>query len=74
MKDKVLFERATAAIQQKRFTVANLDLQTLVNTYSDSEYVDRAKKMLLDPKIARCGNGFSTTDPSLCDPRIPSAR
>jgi hypothetical protein len=65
--DAILFERATAAVEQKRFTVANLTLQTLVATYPDSEYAVRAKRMLLDPRIARCGGGFSTAV-SLCDP------
>jgi len=66
--DLVLFERATTALQQKRFTVANLTLQTLINTYPESEYADRAKQMLKDPRIARCGAGFSNTPMTLCDP------
>jgi outer membrane protein assembly factor BamD (BamD/ComL family) len=65
--DEMLFERATAAIQQQRFTIANVMLRTLVATYPDSEYADRARLMLQDPRIARCGEGFSTT-PDLCDP------
>jgi outer membrane protein assembly factor BamD len=64
--DRVLFDRATKAMQEKRFTVANLTLQTLVNTYPDSQYADRATLMLQDPRIARCGEGFSTT-PNLCE-------
>ena len=62
-----MFDRATTAVQEKRFTVANLTLQTLVNTYPDSRYAERAKVMLQDPQIARCGEGFSTT-PTLCEP------
>lgn len=65
---RVLFDRATMAMQVKRFTVANLTLQTLVNTYPDSEYADRAKLMLQEPQIARCSGGFSTT-PNLCGPK-----
>ena len=71
--DAILFERATTAIQQKRFTVANLDLQALVNTYPDSKYVERAQRMLQDPQIAKCGGGFSNR-PNLCDPEITAAR
>ena len=67
--DRVLFDRATKATQQKRFTVANLTLQTLVNTYPNSRYAYPATLMLKDPKIARCGEEeeFSTT-PNLCEP------
>ena len=56
--DKALFEKAMSAVQQKRYAVANLTLQTLLNTYPDSEYADRAKLMLQDEQIAGCG-GFS---------------
>ena len=70
--DAILFERATTALQEKRFTVANVALQTLVATYPGSEYAGRAKRMLADPRIARCGGGFSTTPASLCDPGVPS--
>jgi len=65
--DRVLFDKAMSAVQQKHFSVANLTFQTLVNSYPDSQYADRAKLTLQDPKIARCGEGFSTT-PALCDP------
>ena len=64
--DRVLFEKATTAAQQKRFAVANLSLQTLVNTYPESQYADAAKLMLQDPQIARCGENLSTA-PHLCD-------
>src|SRR5215469_7319866 len=71
--DEVLFQRATTAVQQKQYTIANLDLQALVNTYPDSKYANRAKKMLQDPRIARCSGGFSNTT-SLCDPEGTAAR
>ncbi len=67
-RDQILFERATNAVQQKQFTIANLILQTLVNTYPESEYAGRAKQMLQDTRIARCGGGFSNTPVTLCDP------
>ncbi len=41
--DKVLFDRAAAALKRNKFDVARLTLQTLINTYPDSEYVARAK-------------------------------
>ncbi len=41
--DKVLFDRAAIALKRNRFDVARLTLQTLINTYPDSEYVARAK-------------------------------
>jgi outer membrane protein assembly factor BamD (BamD/ComL family) len=65
--DRVLFDKATVAVQERRFTVANLTLQTLVNTYPDSKYAGRARLMLQDPQVARCGGGFSTS-PNLCEP------
>ena len=68
-RDAILFEGATTAVQQKRVAVANLTLQTLVNTYPDSEYADRAKHMLQDSQIARCGEGFSNIFRSLCGPQ-----
>jgi outer membrane protein assembly factor BamD len=41
--DKVLFDRAMDAMKHGKFDVARLSLQTLINTYPDSEYVARAK-------------------------------
>src|SRR5690348_13094828 len=41
--DKVLFDRAMDAMKHNKFDVARLSLQTLINTYPDSEYVARAK-------------------------------
>jgi outer membrane protein assembly factor BamD (BamD/ComL family) len=61
-----LFDRATKAMQEKKFTVANLTLQTLVNTYPNSQYAYLATLMLQNPKIARCGEEISTT---LCEPQ-----
>ena len=72
--DQVLFERASIAVRQKQFSVANLTLQTLVNTYPTSEYAHRAKEMLQDPQVARCGGGFSSTPVTLCDPDAAAAR
>jgi outer membrane protein assembly factor BamD len=41
--DKVLYDRATADIKRGRYSVGRLDLQTLINTYPDSEYLAKAK-------------------------------
>jgi outer membrane protein assembly factor BamD (BamD/ComL family) len=66
--DQILFERASIAVQQKQFSVANLNFQTLVNTYPQSEYAHRARQMLQDSPIARCGGGFSNSPVTLCNP------
>jgi outer membrane protein assembly factor BamD len=41
--DKVLFDRAMVAMKERKYDVARITLQTLINTYPDSEYVARAK-------------------------------
>ncbi len=41
--DKVLFDKAMLSMKKGRFDVARLTLQTLLNTYPDSEYRMRAK-------------------------------
>ncbi len=41
--DKVLFDKAMDAMKHNRFNVARMTLQTLINTYPDSEFVARAK-------------------------------
>src|SRR5664279_1332752 len=46
--DKVLFDRAVDAMQHHKYDVARLSLQTLINTYPDSEYVARAKLAIAD--------------------------
>ena len=46
--DKVLFDRAMNAMKHNRFDVARLTLETLINTYPDSEYIARAKLGLAD--------------------------
>ena len=46
--DKVLFDRAMDAMKHSRYDVARLTLQTLINTYPDSEFIARAKLSLAD--------------------------
>ncbi len=46
--DKELFDRAMRALKKGKFDIARLDLQTLLNTYPDSEYAMRAKLAIGD--------------------------
>ncbi|MBZ5695291.1 MAG: outer membrane protein assembly factor BamD [Acidobacteriia bacterium] len=46
--DKVLYDRAMVSIKHSKYTEARLDLQTLVNTYPDSEYLAKAKLAVAD--------------------------
>jgi outer membrane protein assembly factor BamD len=46
--DKVLFDRALDALQHRKYDVARLTFQTLINTYPDSEYIARAKLGVAD--------------------------
>jgi len=54
--DKVLFDRAMDAMQHGRYDVARLSLQTMINTYPDSEYVARAKLAVGDSWYAEGGS------------------
>jgi outer membrane protein assembly factor BamD len=53
--DKVLFDKAMEAMRHNRFDVARLTLQTLINTYPESEYVARAKLAVGDSWYAEGG-------------------
>ena len=46
--DKVLFDRALDDIKRRKFTEGRLSLQTLINTYPDSEYLAKAKLGMAD--------------------------
>src|SRR6185436_6920311 len=46
--DKVLFDRAIEQLKKNRFDQARVILQTLINTYPDSEYIARAKLSIAD--------------------------
>jgi outer membrane protein assembly factor BamD len=41
--DRTLFDRAMRDLNKNKFTVGRLALQTLINTYPDSEYLPQAK-------------------------------
>ncbi len=46
--DKVLYDRAVKDIKKGRHEVGRLTLQTLINTYPDSEYLAKAKLAIAD--------------------------
>jgi outer membrane protein assembly factor BamD len=54
--DKVLYDRAMAALKKNKFDVARITLQTLINTYPDSEYIARAKLSMGDAWYAEGGS------------------
>src|SRR5580704_17189266 len=58
--DKVLFDRAMDAMKHNRFDVARITLQTLINTYPDSEFIARAKLSVADSWYAE-GDATSLT-------------
>ena len=53
--DKVLFDRSMDALKHNRFDVARMTLQTLINTYPDSEFIARAKLGVADSWYAEGG-------------------
>jgi outer membrane protein assembly factor BamD len=46
--DKILYDRANNEIAHGRYDVGRLTLQTLINTYPDSEYLAKAKLAIAD--------------------------
>ena len=46
--DKILYERSLYEIARNRFDVGRLTLNTLINTYPDSEYLAKAKLAIAD--------------------------
>ncbi|MBI4465963.1 MAG: outer membrane protein assembly factor BamD [Acidobacteria bacterium] len=46
--DKILYEKSLEDIQNRRYDVARLTLQTLINTYPDSDYLAAAKLAIAD--------------------------
>jgi outer membrane protein assembly factor BamD len=46
--DKILYERAVHEISRGRYEVGRLTLQTLINTYPDSEYLSKSKLAIAD--------------------------
>src|SRR5271157_5190554 len=58
--DKELFDKAMIAIKKGHFDVARLDLQTMLNTYPDSEYRMRAKLAVGDSWFKEGGTAAYT--------------
>jgi outer membrane protein assembly factor BamD len=54
--DKVLFDRSMDAMKHNKFDVARITLQTLINTYPDSEFIARAKLAVADSWYAEGGS------------------
>ncbi len=46
--DKVLYDKATVDLKRGRYTTGRLALETLINTYPDSEYLAKAKLAIGD--------------------------
>jgi outer membrane protein assembly factor BamD len=58
--DKELFDKAMTALKKGRYDVARLDLQTMLNTYPDSEYRMRAKLAVGDTWFKEGGTAALT--------------
>ncbi len=58
--DKELFDKAVIAMKKGKFDVARLDLQTLLNTYPESEYQMRAKLLVGDAWFKEGGTAALT--------------
>jgi outer membrane protein assembly factor BamD len=58
--DKELFDKAMLALKKGRYDVARLDLQTMLNTYPDSEYRMRAKLAVGDSWFKEGGTAALT--------------
>ena len=46
--DKILYEKAVREIEKGRYDVGRLTLQTLINTYPDSEFLSKSKLAIAD--------------------------
>src|SRR5712692_10604215 len=53
--DKVLFDRGMDSMKHNHYDIARLDMQTLINTYPDSEFIARAKLAMADSWYAEGG-------------------
>ncbi|HEX7159287.1 MAG TPA: outer membrane protein assembly factor BamD, partial [Edaphobacter sp.] len=58
--DKQLYDKALAATKKGHFDVARLDLQTLLNTYPDSQYQMKAKLAIADSWYREGGSAALT--------------
>lgn len=58
--DKILYDRAQLDLKHGRFTEGRLALQTLINTYPDSEYLAKAKLAVADSYFNESGTSNLT--------------
>jgi len=58
--DKVLYDRAQLDLKHGRYTEGRLALQTLINTYPDSEYLAKAKLAVADSYYNEAGTSNLT--------------
>ena len=58
--DKLLYERAMDDIKHGRHEVGRLNMQTLINTYPDSEYLAKAKLAIADSYYKEGGTANTT--------------
>lgn len=58
--DKVLYDRAQEDMKHSRYTEGRLALQTLINTYPDSEYLAKAKLAVADSYFKEGGTSNYT--------------
>lgn len=58
--DKILYQRAMDDLKRGRQEVARLSLQTLINTYPDSEYLAKAKLAIADSYYKEGGSANMT--------------
>jgi len=58
--DKILYDRAMVDIKKGRHEVGRLNLQTLINTYPDSEYLAKAKLAIADSYYKEGGSANLT--------------
>ena len=58
--DKILYDKAIEDVRRGRHEVGRLNLQTLINTYPDSEYLAKAKLAIADSFFKESGKANMT--------------
>jgi len=58
--DKILYDKAMEDVKHGRHEVGRLNLQTLINTYPDSEYLAKAKLSIADSFFKEAGKANMT--------------
>src|SRR6195256_899665 len=58
--DKILYDRAADDVKHGKHEVGRLNLQTLINTYPDSEYLAKAKLLIADSYYKEGGTANMT--------------